>query len=264
MTTLGGFLLYAGLIGAAAGLLSLVKPLRIVGIRSRRRGLLVFGMAFLVFAAGVYLPIGEMRAQPARTRLDEFAPVFQFYEVHRVSVAAAPERVDAAIRNVTPEEIRYYRTLTWLRRVARPGTHGVLNPPQGKPILDTFTTAFQVLSDEPGREIVLGHADGGRVVAPPGPEAFKAFHADRLVKITFSFRMEEAGPSRCLLTTETRVYAVGTHVLRGFAAYWRMIYPGSALIRSSWLRAIRLRAEATTRWGISEMPHEACEGRPRS
>jgi len=29
---------------------------------------------------------------------------------------------------------------------------------------------------------------------------------------------------------------------RRFAAYWRLIYPGSALIRRSWLRAIRQRA----------------------
>src|SRR5262249_44740389 len=54
MTTLGGVLLYAGLIGAAAGLFSLLKPLRIAGIRSRRRGLIVFGATFLVFAAGGY------------------------------------------------------------------------------------------------------------------------------------------------------------------------------------------------------------------
>src|SRR5262249_14765786 len=167
--------------------------------------------------------VGGMRAQPARTRLDEFAPVFQFHEVHSVSIAASPDRVDSAIRSVTPAEIRYYGTLTWMRRFGRPSGPGILNAPEGRPILQTFTPgAFQVLADERGREIVLGRAAGGRVVAPPGPEAFKAFHPDPLVKIVFNFRIEETGPSRCLVTTETRVYAVGTHVLRGFAAYWRM------------------------------------------
>ncbi len=62
--------------------------------------------------------------------------------------------------------------------------------------------------------------------------------------IGFDFRIDEAGAGKCLLTTETRIYAVGTHMRRGLAAYWRMIYPGSALIRREWLKAIRLRAEA--------------------
>jgi hypothetical protein len=59
-----------------------------------------------------------------------------------------------------------------------------------------------------------------------------------------NLRIEEAEAGHCLLTTETRVYAVGPQVVRGFATYWRLIYPGSALIRRMWLRAIKLRAEA--------------------
>jgi hypothetical protein len=31
---------------------------------------------------------------------------------------------------------------------------------------------------------------------------------------------------------------------RVFAAYWRVIYPGSALIRRMWLRAVKRRAES--------------------
>lgn len=37
--------------------------------------------------------------------------------------------------------------------------------------------------------------------------------------------------------------AADPRATRAFAAYWRMIHPGSALIRVMWLRAIRLRAE---------------------
>jgi hypothetical protein len=48
-----------------------------------------------------------------------------------------------------------------------------------------------------------------------------------------------------LLTTETRVFATDAPTRRKFAAYWRVIYPGSALIRMMWLRAIKQRAEKT-------------------
>jgi hypothetical protein len=47
------------------------------------------------------------------------------------------------------------------------------------------------------------------------------------------------------VSTETRVFATSPAARRRFAAYWRVIYPGSAIIRRSWLRAIRHRALAT-------------------
>jgi hypothetical protein len=65
-----------------------------------------------------------------------------------------------------------------------------------------------------------------------------------MLKIVMNFRIEEGDATHCTLSTETRVYAVGRDVLRGFAAYWKMIYPGSSLIRRMWLRAIKLRAES--------------------
>lgn len=42
---------------------------------------------------------------------------------------------------------------------------------------------------------------------------------------------------------ETRVYAPDPSARKKFAAYWRIIYPGAALIRRTWLRSIKRRAE---------------------
>ena len=90
-------------------------------------------------------------------------------------------------------------------------------------------------------------------------EEFKAPHQGEFVKIVMNFRIEEMDATHCPLTTETRVYAAGPQVVRGFAAYWRMIYPGSALIRRMWLRAIKLRAEAASE---SDPASEAGTKRP--
>jgi hypothetical protein len=38
------------------------------------------------------------------------------------------------------------------------------------------------------------------------------------------------------------VFASSPSARRRFAAYWRVIYPGSAIIRRMWLRAIEHRA----------------------
>ena len=58
-----------------------------------------------------------------------------------------------------------------------------------------------------------------------------------------NFRVDKAGLAMCVVTTETRVCATDPRTRRKFAMYWWTIYPGSALIRRMWLRAIRRRAE---------------------
>ena len=50
-------------------------------------------------------------------------------------------------------------------------------------------------------------------------------------------------PGGCLLSTETRIKATDGDARRSFGRYWRIIHPGSALIRRVWLRAVRRRAE---------------------
>jgi len=58
-----------------------------------------------------------------------------------------------------------------------------------------------------------------------------------------NFLVEDAGPGAMLVTTETRIYATDASARRRFAVYWRTIYPGSSLLRHTWLRAIKRRAE---------------------
>ena len=45
-----------------------------------------------------------------------------------------------------------------------------------------------------------------------------------------------------LENAETRVFANSPEARGRFARYWRVIYPGSAIIRRMWLRAVRRRA----------------------
>jgi hypothetical protein len=195
----------------------------------------------------------EIRVATPLTRLDEFAPVYQFSEFHSRRIAAPPEQTYHAVKSVTAQEITLFRTLVWLRRFGRSGPESILNPPPHVPVLDVATkTSFIILAEEPDREIVLGTL----VISPRGwrpsgrltADGFKAlcvtartpgFAAGRI-----SFRIEDAGPTSCTLTTETRVYATDAVSRRRFARYWHVIYPGSAFIRRMWLRAIARRAES--------------------
>jgi hypothetical protein len=200
MTMFGGVLLYLSLFGLAVSFFSLLKPLRFLGIRTRKKGLRALGFSLLLFAAGIYLPVSETHVGAVRSHLDEFAPDYQFSEFHCIPIHVSKDRVDAAIRTVTPPEIRFYRTLTWMRRFGRPSPPGVLNPAPDSPILTTLTNGV-LLADDPGEDIVFG---GGGV--PWGkklrPEEFKSPVPAGSIKITVNFRIQELDAAHCRLTTD--------------------------------------------------------------
>lgn len=175
-------------------------------------------------------------------------PSYQFHEVHRTTVRATPERAYRAIKEVTASEILFFRELTWLRRLGRPGPEGILNAPDRRPLLDVATqTSFITLADN-SREIVVGtvvitprHARA----RPVNVDEFTALAArDGFALATMNFVVTPRADGRCDVSTETRVYATDEAARRRFAAYWRLINLGSAFIRVMWLRAIKRRAEA--------------------
>jgi hypothetical protein len=251
MNLVGTILAYVALAAIFLGAVSVVLPLTWIGISSRPNGVAVLLGGVVVFLIGVNLPAPEKRIAKQATILDNFVPAYQFAESHSIRIAAPRERVFAAIRDVTAKEITLFRTLTWIRRSGRSRPEDILNPSPDEPILSVaLHSSFLKLAEEPDREIVLGTL----VVAPPGwrpnkdkkltPEDFEALHATGFALAAINFRVEDPAKGETLLTTETRVYATDGSTKRKFAAYWRVIYPGSALIRLMWLRAIRRKAES--------------------
>ncbi len=242
-------LVYAGLVVTLVGAVSLVNPQAFVGIHSRLQGALILGLGLLFVGAGWAFPAKQMRVAVFRTQLDQFVPVYQFNEVHSIRVMAPKDRVYRAIKTVTADEIPFFRTLTWLRRLGRPGRESILNAPQRLPLLEVATqTGFLLLAEEPDREIVVGTAvmvpRAWRPRKSVAPEDFKTIREPGFAIAAMNFLVEDAGPGGCNVTTETRVYATDASARRRFAMYWRAIYPGSALIRRMWLRAVKRRAEA--------------------
>ncbi len=123
-----------------------------------------------------------------------------------------------------------------------------MNAPEKQPLLGVATrTGFLLLAEEENRELVLGTAvaapAGFRPSRRPTPEDFKNVRQPGFVLAAMNFRFEDDGPGVTQVTTETRVFATSLPARRRFQMYWRVIYPGSALIRRMWLRAIKKRAE---------------------
>jgi hypothetical protein len=97
---IGSVVVYTGLILVVAGVVLVVKPLTRPRVTARSRGLVVAGTGVLLTCVGLILPVSESCVTRVETRLDEFAPVWQFHEFHKIRVAASPTRVFEAIKGV--------------------------------------------------------------------------------------------------------------------------------------------------------------------
>jgi hypothetical protein len=252
-------LVYLGLFLIFVGVITTVKPPKFLQINSRARGALVLVIGVAMGVGGFAMPAPEVRVAVLASRLDEFAPVYQFREFHSIRVDAPADRAYAAIKQVSADEIPLFQTLTWIRRGGRPSAPGILNAPEHQPLLAVATrTSFLLLAEEPNREIVIGTAvlvpKGWRLNRQPTPEDFQAVRGPGFALASMNFFIQPEGTNACVLTTETRIYATDSASVAKFARYWRIIDPGSALIRRMWLRAIKRRAESESKSPLQAIP----------
>jgi hypothetical protein len=190
------------------------------------------------------------RASKLPTLLDELIPTYDVASRHTISVAADPARVYEAARHADFSRPWLVRLLMGLRT----GPAWLAAGLRGRPVPEAATegqpsvrpVAFTLMADVPGDEFVLGimgrfwTPTGGLVIAsaaqlrdPPPAGLAQGF---------WNFRVEPCGTGTAL-STETRVRCGDPISRRRFARYWRLIRPGSALIRGSLLRHIRRQAE---------------------
>ena len=151
--------------------------------------------------------------------LDEFLPEYEFSERHAVRVRASAARVDAALRELSIEDLRLVDLLMRMRMFGR--RRSARRP---------FIEQMSRLDDAPREGVVLGLKGDFWRLRPRRGESCEA---------VFDFRI-----SGDVLSTETRVHVADPAARRRFARYWRVIRPFSGLTRVLILREVRRRAEA--------------------
>ena len=178
------------------------------------------------------------------SRLDEFLPEFEFVERHAVALPTPAPAAVAAARAVTPREMPLVRALFALRSLPALVTRSRgLPTEQERPLAEQLVELGFVTLFDAEDEFVLGYVgQPWRLTGDPmpqlrSPEEWIAFAEPGFVKAAMNLR---ADGSR--LTTETRIHATDPGARRRFGRYWRVIRPGSGLIRRSWLGAAKRRA----------------------
>ena len=85
--------------------------------------------------------------------------------------------------------------------------------------------------------------EGPRPPSVRSPEQFLAYADPGNIRVAFDLRIVEEGDGVVRVSTETRARGNDAAAQRTFARYWRVVYPGSAIIRRVWLEAIVAKAE---------------------
>ena len=184
--------------------------------------------------------------------LDDFLPTFDFNEVHTIQVHAPSSRVFSALKVLTPAEISLLRILFAIRSLpARLTGKAERNIENARPLLQQLLgNGFILLAESPDQELVLGtigqfwKLTGNVSARIADASGFLAFSQPEYAKAAMNFYLEEVpGVKRVRVRTETRIFVPNPATRKKFARYWRIIYPGSTVIRRMWLRAIKRRAE---------------------
>lgn len=188
------------------------------------------------------------------TLLDSWMPGYEV-SARRVSrIAAPPERVYAALMatdfsrplvvralmgfRLAPAFLQSPRS-TWRRFHRGSGSRASLR--------DLEPSDFQLLEELSPQEIVLGIIGRFWTLQPTTirlpRELFRDPLAPGLAQAAWNFQVRPVQDGT-VLSTETRVRCADPETRKQFLRYWRLVAPGSSLIRDAILRQVRREAQA--------------------
>lgn len=183
--------------------------------------------------------------------LDDFFPDFDVSERHTTRVAAPPAAVYSALRTadlgghgVTRGLLALRALPAWLMRGARSAAAPV---PRRVTLADFEQHGFAVLAERVADELLIGLQGRfwtltGELEPLDAASARQPLPAGR-ARAGWNFLVEALPGGGTLLSTETRVLCADAATRRRFRWYWRLVRPGSGLIRRAMLARVKREAE---------------------
>jgi hypothetical protein len=192
-------------------------------------------------------------AEDADPFLDQFMPVYDVAERHRIHVAAPADVTFAAACDQDLMGLPVVRAIFKAREIVLGSQPDTITRPRGLLAL-TKSIGWGVLAAVPGREIVMGAVtqpwDADVVFHPLPPGEFAAFNEPDYVKIVWTLRADRTSPHESVFRTETRVVTTDAAARAKFRWYWARFSPGIRLIRWLSLEPMRRTAERLARQSL--------------
>ena len=243
---LPSYIVWGGILIIGGGCIGVIYPVKRIWLKTRKHSALIALSGLVLVVITLLWPSSVTVSIREHQRIDDFLPQFQCSEYHQEIVSVPAKKIVAAAPNVCLSDIPAAVLLLQVRTWAGGKTYQP--DPEATPILHFKPgSGFLVLDDSNPYELVYGVV--GRPWtndAPPDvrtAEQFKAFNPPGHIKVAFNIRTVDQGSGNTLISTETRILGNDKQAQTHFARYWRVIYPGSSIIRRVWLSAIIRKAE---------------------
>jgi len=242
------YFFWIGAILALVGIISLIKPLVFLFVFARKIATVVLCGGILISIISIYWPVQIYHSQ-TDLKLDALLPNYSFNEYHEVRINASPEDVKQALQTTGVGDIPAIHLLLKIRGIENKSLNQ--KETSGQPAQKTFSTPdFNFFVTDSTEFISVMIINASAKTPPPEVttlEQFRAFNEPGYVKVAFNFRFISLENGQTLVSTETRNYAMTKEDRRIFGRYWRIIYPGSAIIRRVWLDTLAEKAEKEQR-----------------
>lgn len=240
---LPSYIVWGGIIVIGVGFAGMIFPIKRLGLKTRKRSAAIALAGLLSAVTALVWPPSLNTSAGEHHRLDDFLPQFQCSEYHQELVDIPVEELVKAAPKISMSDMPAADFLLRIRSIAA----GQDYQPDPTPFLDIRPgSGFLVLDDSNPNELVYGMAGRPWIEeAPPDvhtPEQFRAFNRPGHIRVAFNIRIADQGDQGVLISTETRILGNDKYAQKLFARYWRLIYPGSSIIRRVWLDAIIAKA----------------------
>ncbi|MDD4603848.1 MAG: hypothetical protein PHF97_08585 [Bacteroidales bacterium] len=247
------YFFWIGVIFIITGAISLFHPLAFLFISNRIIAILVVIGGILISAVSLLYPVKIRLSQTNNQKIDSLLPDFTFNEFHEVRINASPEKLKQVLQVTGVKDIPIARLLMKIRGIADEDVDLSDRASNNIVGLDTISTPdfnfFVVAPDEWITVMILKSVIITNNVNKPAPpvistlEQFKSFNEPGYMKVAVNFRFIRINNNETILTTETRNNGITREDNRTFGYYWKIIYPGSAIIRRVWLDTIKKKAQ---------------------
>lgn len=247
------YFFWIGVFFLVIGLFSTIHPLSFLFILNREIAVFILLCGLAISVVSLLCRVGKKRTSTNNQEIDKIMPEFSFNEFHEVRIYASVDKIKQTLQLNGVKDIPIAHLLMKIRGIANDDVDLSDRVSNNAPASNTFSTPdfnfFEVSHLELITTMILKSViifDDKKKSAPPeitSIQEFENFDTPGYVKVVMNFRFTGINEQETILSTETRVNGITQNDDRIFGYYWRIIYPGSAIIRRVWLNMIKKKSE---------------------
>lgn len=239
------YFFWIGAILTLTGIVSLIEPLSFLFIFNRIIAACVLCGGVLTSITALLWPVKVYHSE-TNLAIDNLQPDYSFNEYHEVTIDASIENAKLALKTTGVKDIPAVLFLMKIRGIAKEKDMSD-KVTRNEEKTDSFSTPdFNFMVASPSELLTVMILKASAKTAPPEittAEEFMAFNEPGYVKVAINFRFIKLDNGKTLLSTETRNRPMTKKDRRIFGRYWRVVYPGSAIIRRVWLDTLAQKAK---------------------